>query len=69
MIGKNLLKNRNRLTDIEKKLLVTKEGSGGRINEKFGIDQQIQTTKYKIDKQSDPTVQHRELYLVSYNKP
>ena len=38
MIGKNLLKNRNRLTDIEKKLLVTKEGSGGRINEKFGID-------------------------------
>ena len=33
----NLLKNRNRLTDIEKKLLVTKEGSRGGINEKFRI--------------------------------
>ena len=38
MIGKNLLKNRNRLTDIDKKLLVTKEGSEGGINEKFGIE-------------------------------
>ena len=32
-------------------------------------DQQIQTTIYKMDKQQGPTVQHRELYSVSYNKP
>ena len=31
-------------------------------------DQQIQTTIYKIDKQQDPTVQHRELYSISCNK-
>ena len=38
---------------------------GGGINQ----DQQIQTTIYKMDKQQGPTVQHRELYSVSYNKP
>ena len=29
-------------------------------------DQQI--TEYKVDKQQDPTVEHRELYSVSCNK-
>ena len=38
---------------------------GGGIHQ----DQQIQTTIYKMDKQQGPTVQHRELYSVSYNKP
>ena len=33
---------------------------------KLGVwDQQIQTTRYKIDKQQGPTVQHGELYSVS----
>ena len=32
-------------------------------------DQQIHTTIYKIGKQQGPTVQHRELYSTSYNKP
>ena len=42
-----------------------KEGRG-----KSGIqDWQIQTTKYKVDKQQGPTVQQRELYSVSCNKP
>ena len=36
--------------------------------DKVGVwDQQIQTTIYKIDKQQGPTVQHRELYSVSFN--
>ena len=37
--------------------------------DKLGVwDQQIQTSVYKIDKQG-PTVQHRELYSISCNKP
>ena len=30
---------------------------------------QTQTTTYKIGEQQGPTAQHRELYLISYNKP
>ena len=38
--------------------------------DKLGVwDQQIQTTVYKVDKQQGPTVQHRELYSISCNKP
>ena len=37
--------------------------------EKLGVwDKHIQTTIYKIDKQG-PTVENRELYSISYNKP
>ena len=37
---------------------------------KLGVwDQQIQTTIYKIEKQQGPTVQHRELYSISCDKP
>ena len=32
-------------------------------------DLQMQTILYKMDKQQGPTVQHRELYLISYNNP
>ena len=32
-------------------------------------DQQMQTIIYRMDKQQGPTVQHRELYSMSYNKP
>ena len=42
-----------------------REGGG---RDKFGVwDLYIHTTIYKIDKQQRPTVQHRELYSVSYN--
>ena len=34
-----------------------------------GWGQQIQTIIYIMDKQQGPTVQHRELYSVSCNKP
>ena len=45
------MQNRNRLTDIENKLVVTKgEREGGRG--KIGVwDKEIQITVYKIDKQ------------------
>ena len=33
------------------------------------LDLQMQTILYKMDKQQGPTVQHRELYLISFNKP
>ena len=52
---------------MENKLMVTKEERG--LGDKLGVwDQQIQTTVYNIEKQQDPTVQHRELYTVSCNK-
>ena len=54
--------------DIENKLMATKGERGGR--DKLGVwDQQVQTTIYKIHKQQGPSVWHRELYLISYNKP
>ena len=53
------------VTDIESKFMVTKE-EGGR--NKLGVrDQHVHSTKYKIDNQQGPTVQHRELYPVSCN--
>ena len=53
-------------TQRKKKLMVIK----GWGRDKLGVsDQQIQTTIYKKDKQQVPTVQHKGLYLVSYNKP
>ena len=61
------LSMKQRLTDIENKLRVTKGDSG---RDKLGVwYQQIQTTIYKIDKQQGPTVQHRELYSIPCNKP
>ena len=56
---------KQRLTDIENKLQVTKGVGGG---DKLGVwDQQVQITVYKIDKQQGPTVQHGELYSISRN--
>ena len=40
------LQNRNRITDVENKLMVTKGEKGGGINWEIGID--IHTTIYKI---------------------
>ena len=42
----------------------------GKVGDKLGVwKQQIQTTIYKIYKYQGPTVEHRKLYLISYNKP
>ena len=52
------MQNRNRLTDIKDKLVVMKQERG-----KLGVwYEQIQINMYKIDKQQEYTVQHRELY-------
>ena len=41
-----------------------------RERDKLGVwDQQMQTVIYRMDKQQGPTVQHRELYSISYDKP
>ena len=43
---------------------------GKKVGDKLGVwDQQIQTAISKTDKQQGTTVQHRELYSVSCNKP
>ena len=49
------LQNRNRLTDTENKLMVTKEERV--VRDKLGVwDQQIHTSIYKIDRLQGPTV-------------
>ena len=40
----------------------------GRDGLRFG-DYQIQTITYTVNKQQGPTVYHKELYSISYDKP
>ena len=59
----NLSTNRDRLRDLEDKLMVTKREKCGR--NKLGIwDEQSHTTTYKKDKQQAHAVEHRELYSI-----
>ena len=45
------------------------QGVGGR-EEGLGVwDQQMQTIIYRMDEQQGPTVEHRELYSISCDKP
>ena len=49
------MQNRNRLTDIKNKIMVSKEEtSKGRLNQDYGIN--IQSTMHKIDNQDGLTV-------------
>ena len=63
----NLYKEKEQTTDIENKLMVTKQERKGKegINWEFGVNRY--TLLYKIDKQQEPTVQHRELYSIPCN--
>ena len=46
------------------------QGGGWLGREGLGVqDQQMQTIIYRMDKQQGPTVQHRELYSISCDKP
>ena len=46
------------------------QGGGGWGRVGLGVwDQQMQTSIYRMDKQQGPTVQHRELYSKSCDKP
>ena len=43
-------------------------GGAGESGATLGVlDWHIHTTNYKIDQQQGPTVQHKELYSISYN--
>ena len=46
------------------------QGRGVQGRDGVGVwDQEMQTLKQRMDKQQGPTVQHGELYSISYNKP
>ena len=46
------------------------EGEGRWGRDGLGVwDEQTQTITYRMDKQKGPTVQHRELYSISCDKP
>ena len=63
------LSRKQKQTDRENRLEVAKSEEGwGRDG--LGVwDQQMQTVIYRMDKQQGPTVQHRELYSIPYDKP
>ena len=46
------------------------QGRGGSGRDGLGVwGQQMQTSIYRMDKKQGPTVEHRELYSISCNKP
>ena len=60
----NISAKQNRLTDIENR------PNGCRCRGGLGVwDEQMQIGVYRIDKQQGPTVEHRELYSISCEKP
>ena len=66
----NVWENRNRLTDTEDKLVVSSGESEGWMG-KIGVkDHDIQTTRYKTNKQQWYIVQHmkiKPLFLINLN--
>ena len=60
-----LIQNRKRLPDLENKHGYL-QGKGGERDKLGLLDQQIETTIYKTDRQQGPTVQHRELQSISF---
>ena len=61
------LQKRNRLTDIENKLRVTKgERAGGGVNQKSGMSRH--TLLHIRDDREGPAVQHRELCSISWKR-
>ena len=57
--------DRNRLTDIENKLMVTKGGRAWGRGELGVCDYQIHIIICKKDNQQNPTVYHKKLYSIS----
>ena len=49
--------------------MVAKGEVGVRRDDLEVWDQQMQTIMYRMDKQQGPTVEHRELYSISCDKP
>ena len=68
-IQMNLFTKQEQTHRHRKQTYVTKQETGEEGGDKLLVwDQQIHKTIHKIDKQQEPTVQHRELYSVSYNQ-
>ena len=65
----------NTLTFLKLQKLIIEQTCGCQGGEGWGRDglgvwdQQMQTIIYKMDRQQGLTVQHRELYSMSYDKP
>ena len=56
-------------SDIENRLAAAKgEGGGGGKDWEFGISR-CKLFIHRLDKQQDPTVEHRELYSICWDKP
>jgi len=56
-------------SQMENRCVVSKHGVEGRARGSLGAwDEQVQTLTYRMDTQG-PTVEHRELYSVSCDKP
>ena len=56
LLWRTYLQNRNRLTDIENKLMVTKGEMLGGVHKSGAWDDHTHTTIYKIDNQQGPIV-------------
>ena len=64
------LSMKQKQTHRHKEQICGRQGGGEWERDKLGVqDQQIQTIIYTIDKQQGPTVQHKELYSISCDKP
>ena len=63
-----IYKSETETTDIENRLVVARL-EGGRKRDELGVwGYYMQTITFKMDKQQGPTVQHRELYPISWDK-
>ena len=64
------LSTKQKQTHRHKEGLVVAKGEGRWGRDGVGVwDLQIQTSINRMDKQQGPTVEHRELYSVSCDKP
>ena len=68
MTQANLFTKQKETHRPRKQIYGYQRGNGRRDKLRVG-DWQTPTTIYKIEKQQGPTVQHRELYSISCNKP
>ena len=63
------LQHRNRLTDLENRLVVAKgEGAGSGMDGSLGVIAHANIT-LRMDEQCGPAMPHRELYPISWDRP
>ena len=59
---------KQKLTHIENRSVIAKRGEEQGREKLGGWGQEIQTITHRVDGQEHPTVQHRELYSISWDK-